>query len=280
MYSEFLLAVTSDGGTILELDPQFVQGLRLLHSSNKDSMDQLRTLLDEAIKQKHGFSKMLCNVLHKKYTIEEPVLSDHSSCSSKKSKSSNSSKHSGKLSKSDSVEEIPARDTPPDISEIEEDNLAEILEDDLTCVVCKGMDVGARNRLVECADCHSLYHQECHSPVIQDSQIDVPKHIWYCSQCIKAHQPIKEKGSPKPAESKKESKKNSTQKHSEKYKSSSQSSESASKLIPNINIIGGDKRFKELGKKSKDKRSSKHSSPSSSSSKSSEKSYKSKSNAD
>lgn len=70
------------------------------------------------------------------------------------------------------------------------------------------------------------------------------------------------------------------QKHSEKYKSSSQSSESASKLIPNINIIGGDKRFKELGKKSKDKRSSKHSSPSSSSSKSSEKSYKSKSNAD
>ncbi|KAH0546187.1 integrator complex subunit 12 isoform X1 [Cotesia glomerata] len=261
--------------TQLELDPQFVQGLRLLHSSNKDSMDQLRTLLDEAIKQKHGFSKMLCNVLHKKYTIEEPVLSDHSSCSSKKSKSSSSSKHSAKFSKSDSVEEIPARDTPPDISEIEEDNLAEILEDDLTCVVCKGMDVGARNRLVECADCHSLYHQECHSPVIQDSQIDVPKHIWYCSQCIKAHQPIKEKGSPKP-DSKKD-KKSSSQKHSEKYKSSS---ESSSKLIPNINIIGGDKRFKEVAKKSKDKRSSsKHSSPSSSS-KSSDKTYKSKSNAD
>lgn len=181
------------------------------------------------------FKSSWCEIFFIQYTIEEPVLSDHSSCSSKKSKSSNSSKHSGKLSKSDSVEEIPARDTPPDISEIEEDNLAEILEDDLTCVVCKGMDVGARNRLVECADCHSLYHQECHSPVIQDSQIDVPKHIWYCSQCIKAHQvlnqflifyflnelnlnslfiilvqPIKEKGSPKPAESKKESKKNSS----------------------------------------------------------------------
>lgn len=53
----------------LELDPHFIQGLRLLHSINKDSADQLRTLLDEAIKQKHGPVKMLCNVLHKKVFI-------------------------------------------------------------------------------------------------------------------------------------------------------------------------------------------------------------------
>ncbi|XP_034936215.1 integrator complex subunit 12 [Chelonus insularis] len=253
--------------TQFELDPQFVQGLRLLHSSNKDSMDQLRTLLDEAIKQKYGLSKMLCNVLHKKYTIEEPVLSDHSSCSSKKSKSSSSSsKHSGKFSKSDSIEEIAPRDTPPDLLQ-SDDPLAEILEDDLTCVVCKGMDVGARNRLVECADCHALYHQECHSPPIQDSQIDIPKHIWYCSNCIKIYQPPKEKGSPKPSsESKKESKKSTNSKHSDKYKSSSSSeissSSSAPKIVPNINII--DKRYKDISKKSKsDKRSSssgKHSS--------------------
>lgn len=52
--------------TQLELDPQFTQGLRLLHSTNKDSAEQLRALLDEAIKQKYGPSKMLSNVLHKK----------------------------------------------------------------------------------------------------------------------------------------------------------------------------------------------------------------------
>lgn len=119
--------------------------------------------------------------------MEEPVLSDHSSCSSKKSKSSNSSKHSEKFNKSDSVEELHIRDSPPDITEMD-DPLAEILEDDLTCVVCKGMDVGAQNRLVECGDCHSLYHQECHAPPIQDSQIDVPKLVWYCINCIKTHQ--------------------------------------------------------------------------------------------
>lgn len=50
----------------LELDPQFTQGLHLLHSANKDSAEQLRALLDEAIKQKYGPSKMLSNVLHKK----------------------------------------------------------------------------------------------------------------------------------------------------------------------------------------------------------------------
>lgn len=121
--------------------------------------------------------------------MEEPVLSDNSSCSSKKSKSSSlSSKHSNKSSKSDSPEDVVTRvDTPTDLM-ASDDPLAEILEDDLTCVVCKGMDVGARNRLVECDDCHSLYHQECHTPTIQDTLIDVPKSIWYCSGCIKNHQ--------------------------------------------------------------------------------------------
>ncbi|XP_015113539.1 integrator complex subunit 12 [Diachasma alloeum] len=193
-----------------DLDSHFVQGLRLLHSSNKDSVDQLRSLLDEAIKQKHGLSKMLCNVLHKKYTMEEPVLSDHSSTSSKRSKSSSSSsKHSHKSSKSDSPEELIAR-TPPDLL-ISDDPLGEILEDDLTCVVCKVMDVGARNRLVECADCYALYHQECHTPHIPDTQIDAPKTLWYCSNCIKAHQPAKDKPPPKPLiESKKNVKKSTS----------------------------------------------------------------------
>lgn len=116
--------------------------------------------------------------------MEEPVLSDHSSSSSKKSKSSSSSKHSSKSSKNSSPVNLPSRDTPPEI--LQTDDLAlEILEDDLTCVICKGMDVGARNRLVECQECHSLYHQECHVPHILDSQIDVPKQVWYCSNCSK-----------------------------------------------------------------------------------------------
>lgn len=61
----------------LELDPQFTQGLHLLHSANKDSAEQLRALLDEAIKQKYGPSKMLSNVLHKKVIRRRLVCSEH-----------------------------------------------------------------------------------------------------------------------------------------------------------------------------------------------------------
>jgi integrator complex subunit 12 len=119
--------------------------------------------------------------------MEEPVLSDHSSSSSsKKSKSSNSSKHSNKSSKNSSPVNLPAHDTPSDILQTDDTLALEILEDDLTCVICKGMDVSARNRLMECQECHSLYHQECHIPHILDSQIDVPKQVWYCSNCSKS----------------------------------------------------------------------------------------------
>lgn len=119
--------------------------------------------------------------------MEEPVLSDHSSGSgSKKSKgSSSSSKHSSKSSKNSSPVNLPPRDTPPDIIQSDDTFALEILEDDLTCVVCKGMDVGARNRLVECVECHSLYHQECHTPHIVDTQFDDPRLVWYCSNCSK-----------------------------------------------------------------------------------------------
>lgn len=113
--------------------------------------------------------------------MEEIVLSDNGSSSSKKSKSSSSSKHS-KTSRANSPLTINDND-------IDDDNLAmAILDDDLTCVVCRGMDIGARNRLVECKDCGSLYHQECHVPNVPDSQIDETPVVWYCHTCIKNNQ--------------------------------------------------------------------------------------------
>lgn len=211
--------------------------------------------------------------------MEEPVLSDHSSSSSSKkskSSSSSSSKHSSKSSKNSSPVNLPTRDTPPDIIQTDNTLALEILEDDLTCVICKGMDVGARNRLVECSECHSLYHQECHVPHILDSQIDVPGLVWYCSNCSKS-QVSKERSSPKTViESKSKEQKKS-------------SSSGGNKVTPNIHIISADRRLKDMMKKAKqDKRStnttqssknSSSSSPAMSSTKSQEKSllYKIKS---
>jgi hypothetical protein len=50
----------------LDLDPTFTRALRLMHSKSKDSEDQLRAMLDEAIKQRHGGNKTLANIFIKK----------------------------------------------------------------------------------------------------------------------------------------------------------------------------------------------------------------------
>lgn len=118
--------------------------------------------------------------------MEELVLSDQSSTSSRKSKSSSSSRHS-KSSKSNSP--VTIREPTPDPLQ-SDDNLADILED-VACVICKGMDIGARNRLVECVKCGSLYHQECHTPHILDSHFDDTHPVeWYCCDCTKS-QPVR-----------------------------------------------------------------------------------------
>ena len=50
----------------MELDPIFSKALKLLHSKNKDSEDQLRAMLEDAIKQRHGNSKLLGSSFMKK----------------------------------------------------------------------------------------------------------------------------------------------------------------------------------------------------------------------
>ncbi|CAK9811845.1 Integrator complex subunit 12 [Anthophora plagiata] len=187
---------------------------------------------------------MLSNVLHKKYMMEEPVLSDHSSSSSSKkskSSSSSSSKHSSKSSKNSSPVNLPTRDTPPDIIQTDNTLALEILEDDLTCVICKGMDVGARNRLVECLECHSLYHQECHVPHILDSQIDVPGLVWYCSNCSKS-QASKERSSPKTvieSKSKEQKKSNSNRRLKDMMKKAKQDKRSTNTPQSSKNTSSG-----------------------------------------
>ncbi|KAL1505235.1 hypothetical protein ABEB36_004843 [Hypothenemus hampei] len=114
--------------------------------------------------------------------------------------------------------------------------------DDLSCVVCNKMDVGVRNRLLECRDCHALYHQECHKPAVIEEDVT---ESWTCSNCRpysvkklkiseKEHVPVKSSSSSS-SSSKSESHRHSTssssshKSSSEKYKSSSKSSSSGSR---------------------------------------------------
>ena len=45
------MAATVGSGNSVELDPVFLKALVLLHSKNPDSVEQLRALRDEAIRQ-------------------------------------------------------------------------------------------------------------------------------------------------------------------------------------------------------------------------------------
>lgn len=177
----------------LELDPTFSRALRLLHSKTKDSEEQLRSMLDEAIKQRHGNSKTLANIFIKK-EVSSKRESSKTTTSTSSGRKDELRKESEKKS-FDKIEEstkcFSSRNTSPAPSQHDDDDddddfALEILEEDLTCVVCRGMDVVARNQLVECIECHSLYHQECHQPPVAEADMNDPRSAWYCSNCTKA----------------------------------------------------------------------------------------------
>ncbi|XP_072015427.1 integrator complex subunit 12-like [Amphiura filiformis] len=59
------------------------------------------------------------------------------------------------------------------------------LELGLACVMCKKMDVSAGNNLIECQECHNLYHQQCHKPAATDADPNDPRLVWYCARCAR-----------------------------------------------------------------------------------------------
>ncbi|XP_076260557.1 uncharacterized protein LOC143196610 [Rhynchophorus ferrugineus] len=129
---------------------------------------------------------------------------------------------------------LPTRVYDDEANNSDNDLELDLFKDDLMCVICNKMDVGARNRLLECSDCHALYHQECHRPTVTDEDV---LDTWTCSNCksVKKQKVEKEHSSSK--SSKSTSSSSSSHKHgssshkssSEKYKSSSKSSSSSSK---------------------------------------------------
>lgn len=187
----------------VELDPVFRQALKFLHSSNIDAAENIRKALDDVIKQKHGTNKMLINTLSKKYIAEESKATGSgiiksSSVRRSSNKSCDSSSSSPELQiiavttsaattttvlttdSSGQTQEIPViislPDTPTIASAITavDDNAMDThindnFFDDLACVICRRIDLSAKNHLIECTRCTSLYHQECHSPVISDA---------------------------------------------------------------------------------------------------------------
>ncbi|CAG5040253.1 unnamed protein product [Parnassius apollo] len=227
----------------IDLDPSIKLCLKYLHSSAPDSTEQLRLTLDDVIRQTYGSSKTLGNVLPKKYLAEEKM--EVASRSKNKSEKSSGSRVVPIPQQSPQQIQIPEREN--DDSSVMDGELAfDLLEEDLTCVVCRQIAVQAGNRLVECDACHALYHQDCHKPVVSDSDMGSG---WQCASCLSS-QGFAVGYSSKTSSSSKSPSHASESTTPVKVSSSSSASSSPSKVVtPNINIISADKRLQIMKKK-------------------------------
>lgn len=140
----------------IDFDPSIKLCLKFLHSSASDSTEQLRLTLDDHIRQTYGSAKTLGNILPKKYLAEEKLESPRSK--HKTDKSSSKTTTVPLPQQSPQQLQIPEREND-DGSVMDGDLSLDLLEEDLTCAVCRQISVQAGNRLVECDGCRALYHQ-------------------------------------------------------------------------------------------------------------------------
>ncbi|XP_026328856.1 integrator complex subunit 12 [Hyposmocoma kahamanoa] len=225
----------------IDFDPSIKLCLKYLHSSAPDSTEQLRLTLDDLIRQTYGNSKTLGQVLKKKYLAEEKMESR----SINKTEKATTSKTVPIPQQSPQQIQIPEQEN--DDGSVMDGELAfDLLEEDLTCAVCRQIAVQAGNRLVECDACHALYHQDCHKPVISDSDMGT---IWQCASCLSS-QGFASGYSSKGSSASKSPSGVSGSTTPVKISSSSSASSSPSKVVtPNINIISADKRLQIMKKK-------------------------------
>lgn len=154
------------------VDPVLAKGVKLMLSSEPDAAEQLRGMLEEALRNKYGSSVKLPPLSPPRESPKEErvVASAHST------------------SEVDSPSPL-----PPAISDDSSGSASADLDDsfgmnftELSCIVCGQFNVGARNQLMECSSCQHLFHQDCHDPPVKE----MSSSIWECSECVRKNQPI------------------------------------------------------------------------------------------
>ncbi|KAL9979375.1 hypothetical protein ACROYT_G017029 [Oculina patagonica] len=235
-----------------EIDPVFIKALKLLHSKHPDSLDQLRALRDDVIRQhnqqapmsskekpreaKSGLhserrpsaivstAEIKAKLTEKKHDAETkqvvPVKTDHASRNFTVEEASVETLEVGsslietvELSSSSFLDHSAAKKAKLhfDVEDVLDEGdlesptaLHPVPVDDLmidlgsVCNICYREESKIPgNQLVECHECHSLYHQRCHEPRVTDSEVNDPRHVWYCAQCVRRMREMASSASPK-----------------------------------------------------------------------------------
>ncbi|KAI4832933.1 hypothetical protein KUCAC02_015869 [Chaenocephalus aceratus] len=195
------------GPVSLELDPIFLKGLGYLHSKSKDSVEKLKALLDESLSRGSDSSYR---------SLQKDIeVSKGSEKSKKEAEKRPAEKVRVELAEVDPpkkprLEKQENRSSPitvqtskdllPNINDYDETNADDFaMEMGLACVVCRQMTVTMGNQLVECQECHNLYHQDCHKPQVTDKEVNDPRLVWYCARCTRQMKRMASKPAQKPS---------------------------------------------------------------------------------
>ncbi|KAG8454129.1 hypothetical protein GDO86_000680 [Hymenochirus boettgeri] len=221
-----------------ELDPVFLKALGYLRSKNKDSAERLKALLDESLcKGIDSVYRPLPKEMEQTKSLLSKVKSEVKSSSnsssilskplaSEKVKKEAEKRPADKIKldllemvdipKKPRIEKSESRSSPitvlmskdhsvPDLSSFDETSADDFaMEMGLACVICRQMTVYSGNQLVECQECHNLYHQDCHKPQVTDKDVNDPRLVWYCARCTRQMKRMAQKNqkpSQKPAPS-------------------------------------------------------------------------------
>ncbi|XP_005555672.1 integrator complex subunit 12 isoform X1 [Macaca nemestrina] len=220
MATVFAMAATVN----LELDPIFLKALGFLHSKSKDSAEKLKALLDESLARgidssyrpsqkdveppKISSTKNISIKQEPKISSSLPSGNNNGKVLTTEKVKKEAEKRPADKMKSDITEgvdipkkprlEKPETQSSPitvqtskdlamaDLSSFEETSADDFaMEMGLACVVCRQMMVASGNQLVECQECHNLYHRDCHKPQVTDKEANDPRLVWYCARCTR-----------------------------------------------------------------------------------------------
>ncbi|XP_050532493.1 integrator complex subunit 12 isoform X2 [Daktulosphaira vitifoliae] len=180
-----------------EFEPFMKNGFKLLRrTKDANSIKQMWKYFDEAIEEQYGSNRRPTNAA-KRIPVPTALMTkdlgnEQFDVGAEDESSSSSSSSSPAPSTSKNIVEV-CSSPPPTITleqakadpviNIDSDSDMETDLEAYSCFVCKESFVHMGNSLVECLDCHSMYHQNCHSPPITDINLNDPRIVWYCSNC-------------------------------------------------------------------------------------------------
>uniref|UniRef100_A0A2K6V7N4 Integrator complex subunit 12 n=1 Tax=Saimiri boliviensis boliviensis TaxID=39432 RepID=A0A2K6V7N4_SAIBB len=184
----------------LELDPIFLK--------SKDSAEKLKALPDESLPPKISSTKNISVKQEPKISSSLPSGNNNGKALTTEKVKKEAEKRPVDKMKSDVTEgvdipkklrlEKPETQFSPitvqtskdsamaDLSSFEETSADDFaMEMGLACIVCRQMMVASGNQLVECQECHNLYHRDCHKPQVTDKEANDPHLVWYCARCTR-----------------------------------------------------------------------------------------------